>query len=256
MEIRAESNLQLSENSFSNFKSAAEIIKTEKKISLLNNAGMTLETRVQPPEGYVRVSVEEDSFAAFLRNYPMKEAKSPVLLYNGREKGNQGAHAAVFALSIEDEIQQQCINSIIRIYAEYFYQTKQYDRLSFHILSSFEGGSNKSFQDYLRIIFANSSVLSLMKESTEIPLSEIQAGDVFLKEGCLGHVVMIVDVCETESGSKAFLLAQGCVPAQEFHLLKNPLHGEDPWYYEEEVTYPFSTPEYMFPEGSLRRLNY
>lgn len=256
MEIRAESRWQSEKNSLFEFKSSAETIKKESESSILNNTGMTLETRVQSPEGYMRIPVEEGSFAAFLRNFPMKEADSPVLLYNGREKGNQGAHAAVFALSIEDEKLQQCTNSIIRIYAEYFYQTKQYDRLSFHISDSFEGESYKNFQEHLRIIFAYSSTLSMMKESTEISLSEIQAGDVFLKGGSLGHVVLIVDICEKENGSKAFLLAQGCIPAQEFHLLKNPLHAEDPWYYEEEVAYPFSTPEYMFSEGSLRRLNY
>lgn len=256
MEIRAESRWQLEEDSLPEFKSSAETTKKEDESSLLDNTGMTLETRVHSPEGYMRVSVEENSFAAFLRNFPMKEAESPVLLYNGREKGNQGSHAAVFALSIKDEKLQQCTNSIIQIYAEYFYQTKQYDRLSFHISNSFEGESYKNLQEHLKIVFSYSSTTSMIKESTEISLSEIQAGDIFLKGGSLGHVVLIVDVCETESGSKAFLLAQGCIPAQEFHLLKNPLHGEDPWYYEEELSYPFSTPEYMFSEGSLRRLNY
>ena len=67
---------------------------------------------------------------------------------------------------------------------------------------------------------------------------------------------MVADVCENEKGEKAFLLAQGYMPAQEFHLLKNDRHPEDPWYYEEEVTYPFSTPEYTFDEGSMRSLNY
>ena len=71
-----------------------------------------------------------------------------------------------------------------------------------------------------------------------------------------GHVVMIVDVCEDESGKKAFLLGQGYMPAQEFHVLKNNMHEDDPWYYEDEIEYPFSTPEYTFKEGSLKRLQY
>lgn len=52
------------------------------------------------------------------------------------------------------------------------------------------------------------------------------------------------------------MLAQGYMPAQDFHVLKNPSHDTDPWYYEEEVIYPFATPEYTFEEGSLRRLTY
>ncbi len=250
---------------------------------LLDAEGMTLETRVRTPEGYTRIPAEEGSLAAFLRSYPLKEAESPVLLYNGREKGNQGAHAAVFTLPIENEDLQQCADSIMRVYAEYFYQTGQYDRISFHFVNGFQADyvkwregyriavngndvswvssaaadeSYESFQEYLRIVFAYAGTLSMEAEAQEITLEEIQVGDVFLKGGSPGHVVLIVDVCEKEDGSKAFLLGQGYMPAQEFHLLKNPQHGEDPWYYEEEVTYPFSTPEYTFLEGSLCRLDY
>ena len=46
------------------------------------------------------------------------------------------------------------------------------------------------------------------------------------------------------------------MPAQEFHLLVHPAHKEDPWYYEEEISYPLETPEYSFGKGSLRRLMY
>lgn len=256
---------------------------TEPEQSLLNPEGMTLETRVRTPEGYERTAAEEGSLASFLRTYPLKEAGSPVLLYNGSEKGNQRAHVAVFELPIENEDLQQCADSVMRVYAEYFYQTGQYERISFHFVNGFQADyvkwregyriqvsgndvswvssasydeSYKSFQEYLRIVFAYSGTLSMEAESREITVSEIQTGDVFLKGGSPGHVVMIVDVCGKEDGSKAFLLGQGYMPAQEFHLLKNPLHEEDPWYYEEEVTYPFSTPEYTFPEGSLRRLDY
>ena len=69
-------------------------------------------------------------------------------------------------------------------------------------------------------------------------------------------MVMVVDICENEQGKKAYLLAQGYMPAQEFHVLKNPLCESDPWYYEEDITYPFLTPEYVFEEGSIQRLSY
>ena len=89
--------------------------------------------------------------------------------------------------------------------------------------------------------------------SKKIPLSKAKAGDIFIKGGSPGHVVMIVDVCKNAFGKKAYLLAQGYMPAQEFQLLKNPLREADPWYYEDEITYPLRTPEYSFDEGSLRR---
>lgn len=250
---------------------------------LINEQGDTLETRVGVPAGYERVSAEEGSFAEFVRQYPMKPAGYKVHLYDGTEKGNQQDHVAVFDLPIEDYDLQQCADSVIRIYAEYFWAKEAYDRIAFHFTSGFlceyekwrEGyrvsvnGNNVSwiksknpdssyecFVRYLKSIFCYAGTLSMEKESDPTILAKLKAGDVFLYGGSPGHVVMVADVCENSQGKKAFLLAQGYMPAQEFHLLKNPLHAEDPWYYEEEVTYPFHTPEYTFQEGSLRSLKY
>ena len=250
---------------------------------ILNPEGMTLETRFLVPDRYTREEAEGGSLTEFLRSYELKEDGSSVLLYNGREKGNQKAHAAVFKLPIEEEDLQQCADSIMRVYAEYFYHTGQQERIAFHFSNGFladyekwrEGNrikidgndaywaktasyddSYETFRSYLRMVFAYAGTQSMAGESEEISLPEIEVGDVFLKGGSPGHVVMVVDVCRRENGKKAFLLAQGYMPAQEFHVLKNPEHKEDPWYYEEEIVYPFHTPEYTFEEGSLRRLGY
>ncbi len=254
-----------------------------REVQIIDRDGMTLQTRFRTPDGFERMAAEEGSFAEFLREYPVKEEESPVLLYDGREKGNQSAHAAVLALPIENRDLQQCADSVMRMYGEYFYSTGQYERICFHFVSGFaaeydkwrEGyrisvkgndvswvkteqydDSYETFVKYMRMVFAYASTLSMVGESEEVSLEEIQAGDVFLKGGSPGHVVMVVDVCENQQGQKAFLLAQGYMPAQEFHVLKNPAHEEDPWYYMEEVSYPFETPEYVFGQGSLRRMKY
>lgn len=251
--------------------------------SLVNPEGMTLETRIKAPEGYIRKEAKEGSLCAFMRGYALKEDGSPVLLYNGKEKKKQSVHQAVFALPIEEENLQQCADSVMRVYAEYFRKTGQEDKIGFHFVSGFyaeyskwrEGyrikvngndvawektsgydDSYESFQKYLGVVFSYAGTLSMESESEEIPLSDIACGDIFLKGGSPGHVVFVADVCENHEGEKAFLLAQGFMPAQEFHLLRNPLHDGDPWYYEQEVKYPFVTPEYTFPDGSLKRLNY
>ena len=107
----------------------------------------------------------------------------------------------------------------------------------------------------MRMVFAYSSTLSMERESKKIEAKDIQIGDIFIQGGSPGHVVMIVDVCVKEDGKKAFLLAQGFMPAQDFHIIKNPRH-DDSWYYEDEVIYPFTTIGYTFKEGSLKRLDY
>ena len=256
---------------------------TAEPVPVVNSQGETLEERVRVPHGYERQKAKPDSLEAFLREYPLKKAGKPVLLYNGEKKYNQNAHAAVFKLPLEHEDLQQCADSVMRIYAEYFWKSKQKDRISFRFVDGFQadydkwrkgyrirvgeagsawvpgGGQDDSyeaFKKYMRIVFAYSSTLSMKEESKKIKLSDIRMGDIFLKAGSPGHVVLVVAVCERADGKKAFLLGQGFMPAQEFHLLVNPAHKEDPWYYEEEISYPLETPEYSFGKGSLRRLMY
>lgn len=256
---------------------------TNVKTSLIRPEGMTLAARFAKPQGFSRVQGEPGSLAAFLRDYPMKEDGSPVLLYDGREKGNQSAHAAVFALPIENEDLQQCADSVMRMYAEYFWESGQKERIAFHFVNGFYAeytrwrdgeriqvsgnevswvrtadydDSYENLKKYLRYVFSYAGTLSMEGESEPVSADEIAVGDVFLKGGSPGHVVMVVDLCADMQGEKAFLLAQGYMPAQEFHVLNNPLHPDDPWYYERELAFPLATPEYTFGEGSLRRPGY
>ena len=266
------------ENDYNLSKNTSEI--TNEAPSFINPLGKTLVKRILTPEGYKRIKAKKGSFSAFLRNYKLKPDGSPVLLYNGNEKGNQSAHIAVFKLPIENEDLQQCADSIMRVYGEYYYKNKAYNKITFPlgnrfvadfdkwrrgyaisingnsiswVASSRNNSSYDSFKRFMRIVFAYSGTLNMDNASTKIKLSEARVGDIFIRGGSPGHVVMIVDICKNAEGKKAYLLAQGYMPAQEFQVLKNPLHEEDPWYYEDEIKYPLRTPEHSFAEGSLRR---
>ena len=261
----------------------SEPVPEETEQSFVLPEGTTLQERFAVPKGYTRIPYQEGSFGSFVRNYPMKPDGSPVLLWTKEPKANQGDHAAVFDMMVEEEMDvQQCADSVMRIYAEYFRKTGQYDRIKFHFVGGFlcdyntyiqgyrlrENGdemtwkktksaedSDDVFNEYMFMVCAYASTLSMKEESAGTSLEDLRIGDVFLKAGSPGHVVMVADICEKD-GKKAFLLAQSYMPAQEFHVIKNPRHENDPWYYEEEVQYPFRTQAYTFPEGSLRRLSY
>jgi len=261
------------------------VTETENKKNIIIPSGTTLETRFAVPDGYKRVDANEGSLAHFLRNYKMKEDGSPVLLYDGREKNNQNAHAAVFDLPIENEDLQQCADSVMRVYAEYYWNSGQHNKIAFHFTDGFlceyskwkEGyraivddsgtrwkksasydDSYETFLKYLRMVFSYAGTASMDTfESETITLSELNVGDVILKGGSPGHVVMVVDVCENDDGKKAFLLAQGYMPAQEFHVIKNPMRNDNPWYYDEEMVFPLETAEYTFrDENMIKRLRY
>lgn len=243
--------------------------------------GTTLETRFATPEGFARISMEEGSFGAFVREYALKEDGAPVLLHNGKKKTYQSFHAAVFALPMENVDLQQCADSVMRMYAEYYWSRGEQEQVAFHFTNGFlcdyakwrEGyrvkvkgneakwskdaeydASYETFVKYLRQIFNYAGSLSMETYETEtIPLSDMTIGDVIIKGGSPGHVVMVVDICENADGQKAWLLAQGYMPAQEFHVIRNPLHEDDPWYYESEVTFPLKTMEYTFAEADMVR---
>lgn len=261
----------------------ADSVATPALYQYIDTQGTTLESRICVPEGYARTAAETDSLKEFLRTYPLKEHDSPVLLYDGSEKWSQDAHVAVFALPIEERDLQQCADSVMRVYAEYYWSVQKYEKIRFHFTNGFlaeydkwregyrisvEGNqvswvksanyddSYETFVKFMRIVFTYAGTLSMEQESEPISVEDARVGDVILKGGSPGHVIMIVDMCENEQGEKAFLLAQGYMPAQEFHVLKNPAHEENPWYYEEELTGSIRTPEYRFEEGCLKRLEY
>lgn len=250
---------------------------------IINATGTTLSTRINAPAGYVRISAEQGSLGSFLRDYAMKEHNAKVLLYDGSEKNNQTAHAGIFMLPLENKNLQQYADSIMRVYAEYYLSTKQYEKIVFSYSDGFKAeyakwiegnGINvkdgkakwvkndknnntyESFQEYMRLVFAYAGIWSMKDESSSIELKDAQIGDVFFATDDGGRVAMIVDICQNADGKKAYLLASGGKPAQEFVLLNNPLHTDDPWYYEDEIVYPLDTPEFDYKEGSIRRLVY
>ncbi len=256
------------------------ITPTEMPYAYLLPEGTTLESRINPPEGYDRLPSKSGELTDYLRNMKLKEDGSPVLLYDGTEKGNQRSHAAVFDLDTGSRDLQQCADSVLRIYAEYYWSRGEYDKIAFHLTNGFlmeypkwrEGNrlvvdgndvswsktkgyddSYDTFRNYLTMVFAYAGTLSLAQECSPIAVEDIRTGDLFLQGGSPGHCVLIVDIAEDASGNRCFLLAQGYMPAQDFHVIINPLHEEDPWYYEAELTFPLRTPAWTFEEGSLVR---
>ncbi len=248
--------------------------------SWINEVGNTLDTRIKVPEGFIRIPSASSELTGFIRNLPLKAAGSEVQLYDGQPKGDQSEHIAIFDLSLGDKDLQQCADSVIRIYAEYYYSIGAYDKISFHLTNGFlmeytkwrdgnrlvvDGNdvrwneseayddSYEAFQNYLTSVFIYAGTLSLSSESEEITFDQMLPGDMFLEGGSPGHCVLVVDIAEDEAGNRSYLLAQGYMPAQDFHVLKNPLHPEDPWYYSYEMNYPLETPLWTFDENSLVR---
>lgn len=250
---------------------------------VIDETGTTLSKRINPPKGYKRTKGKKGSFTEFLRSYDLKKSTGVVKTWDGKKREDQSGVQAVFKMPLAKENLQWAAGTVIRVYAEYFYTTSQFDRMSFRLRDGFaadfqkwqegfrirmdatgaiwiNGGvsdaSRGNYEKYIHNILLYTSASSLEKETKKIKKADIQVGDIFLRTGTDADAALVVDVCENENGQKAFLLAKGGKPAEQFHLLKNPAHENDPWYYVEEMNYPLKTPEGSFEKGTLRRPEY
>ncbi len=238
-----------------------------------------LNTRINTPQGFVRTTDSENSFASYLRSFPLKKHGEKVYLYNGNEKNRQDVHAAVLEISIGTKDLQQCADAVMRLRAEYLYKTKQYDKLHFNFTNGFNATyskwmqgyrisikgnktkwylatqpstSRESFNAYLEIVFSYAGTLSLLKELKKKSLDLIEAGDVFLFGGSPGHAVMVMDVAvNVKTKERIFMLAQSYMPAQNIHILKNFNDSEiSPWF-KLKADEILKTPEWDFAANSL-----
>lgn len=230
------------------------------------------------PSGYSRIPFAPGTFASWLRNITLKKDPT-VYLYNKQPKPNQAAQYAVLDISVGDKDLQQCADAVMRLRAEYLYQQNQRDNIAFSatdgtlmnyrnwqegyrfklqnnklvkVKSGTAGNSRASFDQYLQTVFAFAGTLSLSKELKPIPnIHDIKPGDVFIKGGSPGHAVIVMDVATNAAGKKIFLLAQSYMPAQDIHILQNPVDKAlSPWY-PEDFGQTLLTPEWRFGKGEL-----
>lgn len=193
-------------------------------------------SEIPTPFGYERIN-KEDGFAKYLRALPLKEKGAKVQYFTGGDARFQSINYAVVDLPMLSN-DEQCADMCMRLRGEYLYGIGK----SVHFNSvggkrlSFNGGSRKEFEKYMRKVYGVASTLSLSRELETRPLNEIQPGDVFVYAGIdrgrqLGHAVIVVDVAEDSHGNRVFMLAEGNTPARECHILRNWFHPfRSPWF--------------------------
>jgi len=264
------------------YENEVENSANEKVYEILNENGNTIKERYKTPEGFKRIDVDENSFGEFLRNQKLKPYGEKALYYDGREKPFGNVYESVLDVDIGDRDLHQCADAIMLLRAEYLYSIGKFEEIKFNFVSGFEAkysewikgnrikveGNNASyykkteasntyedFRNFMDIVFAYSSTLSLEKELESVGIDDMTIGDVFIVGGSPGHAVIVVDMAENENGEKIFLLAQSYMPAQQTQILLNPNDKDiSPWYslkgYDKLVT-----PQWTFELDQLKRFN-
>ncbi len=245
---------------------------------IIDEKGMTIQTRFNPPDGYQRKPTDKNSFASYLRNLPLKPAGTKVKYYNGSEKDDD-VYDAVVDMNISNKDLQQCADAVMRLRGEYFYSIKAYDQISFVLTNGFKvdysewmkgnrvivngnktfwrktaepSNTYKDFRNYMEFVFTYAGTLSLSRSLHSKNIRDIAIGDVFILGGSPGHAVIVVDVAENKNGEKVFLLAQSYMPAQETQILKNYNNDKiSPWY-SANIVGKLNTPQWTFDVGQLK----
>lgn len=205
---------------------------------------------IPPPASFKRLVTDKSNFDYYLQHLNLKE-DATVYLYNGTKKNNQSAQFAVVDISVGKENLQQCADAIMRLRAEYLFAQKAYDEIEFrdneNTIYKFTASPNRqNFDKYLRRVFGMCGTASLAKELPKVDAAHINIGDVLIKGGFPGHAVIVMDMAKNDKGKKVFLLAQSYMPAQDFHVLNNPMDNElSPWYALNPES-DIATPEYHF----------
>jgi len=250
--------------------------------SLLDKNGKTIKTRFKTPDDFVRLETRPNSFAHYLQNFKLKPHEAKVHLFNGELKYRQNIHVAVLDIDVGKRDLQQCADATMRLRAEYLFQRKLYDKISFNFTNGFKASYSKwrkgyrikvkgnkvtwvksnsettsyqSFRKYLVMVFSYAGTLSLEKELPKRKLESLQIGDIFIQGGSPGHAIIVVDLAENKNGEKMFLLAQSYMPAQDIHILKNPSNSSiSPWYSTRDLD-KLNTPEWTFSKDDIRYFN-
>lgn len=251
------------------------------RATLLNEDSLTIKGRVRIPSGFKRVEYAKGSFQDYLRHYKLKPFNSKIINYDNSLYYWQKGHIGILDVPVPENGLQQCADALIRIRSEYLWDQNRKKEIGFNFTSGhycswsdYANGfrpivkenkvtfvkkakndhSKANFYRYLNLIYTYSGTLSLYNELQQITDSnKIMIGDMIIKGGSPGHIVMVADEIVNEYGEKRYLLFQGNTPAQSVHLVKNLSDDYfSPWY-QLELNAIIPVSNYTFNEAKYVR---
>jgi hypothetical protein len=229
-----------------------------------------------PRADFQRVALEEGSFGEWLRGLPLKPAGSPVSDCRGRiyKSAQDTAVGAVIDMDIRGRRLEQCMDILVRLYADYLWQTDGADELVLPLPGGFwlswtswadgfrpqyrgievslskkiaADRSLTNFNRYLREIYANSHTLQFYYNYEPIEFDSVQPGDVIIKNGRKKHAVMIIDLARNRQGDLIGLIGHGDTPACQFFLLR---------YKNDSLWFPLDKNQEFLPLPIRRRMSW
>jgi hypothetical protein len=202
-----------------------------------------------PNPNFERIILKSDSFGSWLRSLPLKPANSAVLDYRGRvhKAGEDTAVGAVVDMDISGRKMEQCMDILIRLYAEFVWDQSRVSQLRLPLPGGYwltwqdwangfrpkyqgihvsmvqkndEDFSLNNYRAFLREIYATSHTQQFYHAYQLLDRQSAQPGDFIVKKGRKRHAVMIVDIAQNMHGEQVALIGHGDTPACQFYLLR------------------------------------
>ena len=219
---------------------------------------------IETPPDFQRIKLESGSFPDYVRHLPLKPDGSPVYSYNGSLIKDSDSVAGVIDWPLPSEV-QQCTDVAIRLYAEFLRNKKQLGKIVFNSVSGVQisyvkwlrgkyslnrsgsaiihapssktkSDSDVEFEKYLYFVMQYANSTSRARGLPDIDADKILPGDLFIQpdqsgRAGIGHVSVILDICQDTDGRKLYLFGYGFIPAQDFHLpLPTHSQGVESWF--------------------------
>ncbi len=109
------------------------------------DSNSALINRIPLPVGYQRTALELNSYADWLRHFPVKDGQKRAYSYDGRPAMSEDVVFAVLDIDIGSSDLQQCADAIIRLHAEYLYAYGDYRNIKYN----FTSGDTSRFDDWI-----------------------------------------------------------------------------------------------------------
>jgi len=209
-----------------------------------------------PSNDYQRIETEKNSFADYLRNLPLKKRGTDVINFRAGvfKAGSDTSVAYVIDMDIISRRLEQCMDILVRLYAEYLWSVKQTDNLILPLPGGYwlkwqdwESGFRpvfkgievqmrksthtisieQSYRSYLNTVYSESHTQQFYYAYQSVAREKVQIGDFIIKKGTKGHAIMIVDLAMNKFGDMIALIGNGDTPACQFFLLN--YQQDRPW---------------------------
>ena len=179
---------------------------------------------IPPPRGFKRIEQKKGTFARFVQTLPLKPGRE-IMTWTGKPLAKRcfDVLAVVDMPLLFKQDLEQCADFAMRLWAEWHRRTGKLDRLA---LVDYPGrprpfkGAAKEYPAFLRSVFSGANSHSLKQGLKRIEPRDARPGDLIVQNetGGIGHVSVILDICENAEGKRLYLIGFSFMPAQELHI--------------------------------------